>query len=134
MCACADAQALLPSFLLDVNDAGSAESSTAALSPAPPTGASTSTASTKDPHQERLLRLGLIGVPNAGKSTLTNWLVGGTVSAVSVRPETTRRAALGAFNDGNAQVRCPLHLQIMAHALKDLGLHKLASTLRLSNV
>lgn len=52
-----------------------------------------------------MCRFGVVGLPNAGKSTLTNWLAGGTISAVSVRPETTRKPVLGAFTDGNKQVR-----------------------------
>ena len=53
----------------------------------------------------RLLRVGVVGIPNAGKSELTNYLVGGKVTAVSPRPETTRLATLGAFTDGTTQVR-----------------------------
>lgn len=56
--------------------------------------------------EQRMLRLGVVGIPNAGKSTLTNALVGGTVSAVSVRPETTRQPALGCFTDDLSQA-CP---------------------------
>jgi hypothetical protein len=86
----------LPAFLFDTDDALPLTASRDELAPpkahAPVAG------------EERLLRVGLIGVPNAGKSTLTNVLVGGTVTAVSVRPETTRRAALGAFVEGCAQV------------------------------
>jgi hypothetical protein len=51
----------------------------------------------------QVCRFGVIGLPNAGKSTLTNWLAGGTISAVSVRPETTRKPVLGAFTDGQKQ-------------------------------
>jgi predicted GTPase len=89
----ADAQGVLPHFLFDTDEAPSAPQQAAQQQQAQP-----------QAKIEKLLRLGLVGIPNAGKSTLTNLLVGGTVSAVSIRPETTRRAALGAFNDGNTQV------------------------------
>lgn len=46
----------------------------------------------------------LIGAPNAGKSTLTNRLVGSKVSIVSRKVQTTRFPVRGVFIEGEAQV------------------------------
>ena len=46
----------------------------------------------------------LIGVPNAGKSTLLNNLVGTKVSIVSRKVQTTRALVRGIFIEGSAQV------------------------------
>jgi GTPase len=46
----------------------------------------------------------LIGAPNAGKSTLTNWLVGTKVSIVSRKVQTTRSSVRGIALEGKAQI------------------------------
>ena len=46
----------------------------------------------------------LIGRPNAGKSTLTNALVGQKVAITSTRPQTTRHTIRGIVHTGDAQL------------------------------
>lgn len=48
--------------------------------------------------------LGLIGQPNAGKSTLLNYLVDEKVSIVSAKPQTTRRRVLGLWSSEEGQI------------------------------
>jgi GTP-binding protein Era len=48
--------------------------------------------------------IGLIGQPNAGKSTLMNYLIEQKVSIVSAKPQTTRRRILGIQNTKNSQI------------------------------
>lgn len=66
---------------------------------------SPSSPSTSQPAEQQLLvEVGVLGVPNAGKSTLTNALAGSKVSAVSDKTNTTTRSRLGAFTAGATQV------------------------------
>ena len=48
--------------------------------------------------------IAILGLPNAGKSTLTNALVGEKVSIVSWRPQTTRDKIIGIVNDADSQI------------------------------
>lgn len=48
--------------------------------------------------------VGLIGQPNAGKSTLLNLLVKEKVAIVSSKPQTTRRRVLGIINNDQGQI------------------------------
>lgn len=48
--------------------------------------------------------LGLIGQPNAGKSTLMNYLVKEKVSIVTAKPQTTRRRIVGIWSTDQGQI------------------------------
>lgn len=48
--------------------------------------------------------IGLIGQPNAGKSSLMNYLIDQKVSIVTSKPQTTRRRILGIQNGDNSQI------------------------------
>jgi len=52
----------------------------------------------------RFVRVGIIGLPNSGKSTLLNALVGEKLAAVSQTPQTTRGKILGVVNRGPVQM------------------------------
>jgi GTP-binding protein Era len=58
----------------------------------------------KPPKEVRCGFVGIIGAPNAGKSTLINKLVGAKVSIVSPKVQTTRARVMGILNRGKAQL------------------------------
>ncbi|CAA2994235.1 GTP-binding ERG [Olea europaea subsp. europaea] len=57
---------------------------------------------------QKSLSVGIIGAPNAGKSALTNCMVGTKVSAVSRKTHTTTHEVLGVMTRGNTQIVCVL--------------------------
>eukprot|EP00898_Chlorokybus_atmophyticus_P003305 jgi/Chlat1/3976/Chrsp26S08872 len=54
--------------------------------------------------QQKLLRAGIMGAPNAGKSELTNKLVGNKITAVSPKTGTTRKEIVGVSTTGDVQL------------------------------
>ncbi|KAI4372388.1 hypothetical protein MLD38_010626 [Melastoma candidum] len=57
----------------------------------------------EEEHQKSLA-VGIIGAPNAGKSALTNFMVGRKVAAVSRKTNTTVHEVLGVLTKGTAQI------------------------------
>ncbi|KAK3252728.1 hypothetical protein CYMTET_37994 [Cymbomonas tetramitiformis] len=56
------------------------------------------------PEYQEAITVAIIGAPNAGKSVLTNTLIGKKVTAVSNKTNTTTREMLGALTRGNKQM------------------------------
>lgn len=46
----------------------------------------------------------LVGLPNAGKSTIVNALIGEKVGIISKKPQTTRRRVIGVYTDSESQI------------------------------
>jgi len=57
-----------------------------------------------DDGERRRLRVGVIGMPNVGKSTLVNKLTGVNVLPVSKKADTTQRNTLAVLSEGNVQI------------------------------
>ncbi|XP_024020161.1 GTP-binding protein ERG isoform X2 [Morus notabilis] len=53
---------------------------------------------------QKSLSVGIVGAPNAGKSALTNYMVGTKVAAVSRKTNTTTHEVLGVMTKGNTQI------------------------------
>lgn len=56
------------------------------------------------PENPFFLNVAVIGMPNAGKSTLTNMLIGSKISAVSKKVHTTRRNVIGTLVHESTQI------------------------------
>ncbi|KAJ7997075.1 hypothetical protein DPEC_G00225160 [Dallia pectoralis] len=56
------------------------------------------------PENAKLLKVAIIGAPNAGKSTLSNSLLGRKVFAVSKKVHTTRSRTLGVITEDDTQI------------------------------
>ncbi|EPZ35873.1 P-loop containing nucleoside triphosphate hydrolase domain-containing protein [Rozella allomycis CSF55] len=56
------------------------------------------------PPNAKCARIGLIGPPNAGKSTLLNKLIGEPLSAVSSKAQTTRKEVVGIWTENENQI------------------------------
>ncbi|XP_061596090.1 GTPase Era, mitochondrial [Cololabis saira] len=56
------------------------------------------------PRDSKVLKVAIIGAPNAGKSTLSNQLLGTKVFAVSKKVHTTRSRALGVLTENDTQI------------------------------
>ncbi|PCI20506.1 MAG: GTPase Era [Piscirickettsiaceae bacterium] len=68
-------------------------------------GKATSSTSTKHtPNGYKSGYVALIGAPNAGKSTLLNYLLGQKISITSRKPQTTRHRILGIKSQTNSQI------------------------------
>ena len=60
------------------------------------------TAAVQQPLNPRCMKVAVVGMPNAGKSTLINRLVGSQVSAVSPKVQTTRERVLAVLSEGRS--------------------------------
>ncbi|XP_026184605.1 GTPase Era, mitochondrial isoform X2 [Mastacembelus armatus] len=56
------------------------------------------------PDNSKVLKVAIIGAPNAGKSTLSNQLLGRKVFAVSKKVHTTRSRSLGVLTEDDTQI------------------------------
>jgi GTP-binding protein Era len=74
----------------------------------------------------RRATLALVGLPNSGKSTLLNTLVGEKLAAVSQIPQTTRGRILGVVNRGEVQLAFldTPGVHLARHALNQRMLHQ----------
>ena len=86
---------------------------TAATTAAASTASSSSLSSSSPPHrpkpQQRVLALSILGLPNSGKSSLTNRICHNHITAVSPKSHTTRSNVTGVRTDVGKQVQLVIH-------------------------
>lgn len=70
-----------------------------------------------EPKNAKALDIAIVGLPNAGKSTLVNRLMGKKISIVSPKVQTTRKQIQAVLTVGNTQlVRMPSQLEMLSFA------------------
>ena len=70
---------------------------------------STSSSAPRPTPQQRVLALSILGLPNSGKSSLTNRICHNHITAVSPKSHTTRSNVTGVHTDANKQVQLVIH-------------------------
>lgn len=85
-------------------------------------------ASPAEHSEQRLSTVAVIGLPNAGKSTLVNRLIGLKISGVSSKRNTTVNTQLGCFTVGNSQVLLYDTPGLVEHHVKGSPLERLRSS------
>lgn len=65
--------------------------------------------------------IGLVGMPNAGKSTFVNAFIGEKVGIVTAKPQTTRQKVVGVFSNDDTQI---LFVDAPGYVKSETGINK----------